>query len=176
MDAARLNIASGLLRKRVVLALTVGLFFYALSDILLWQRIFEAHDLFQFDYQYQSGHVATLVAMIAIGMILLLDAGWWALWYGAAFYTLCFSGLEDALYYLLQGKPIPEQLPWLDTYHSPLLLFNEHVTRTSLVESTVFWISWWAVSLWLLPRVVAAARGAATDRWPRLRLALRRRR
>lgn len=142
------------MRIRVATALGAALFFYALSDVLLWQRIFEQHDLFQFDMQYQSGHVATMVGIIAVGMILLADTRWWALWFGAACYTLSFSGLEDTLYYWIQLKPIPEQLPWLDTYHSPLLLFNEHVTRTSLLESSAIWLAFWIVSLWAAPRLL----------------------
>lgn len=62
------------MRRKVAVALAAGLFFYALSDVLLWQRIFEAHDLFQFDMQYQNGHVATLVALIAVGVVLLSPA------------------------------------------------------------------------------------------------------
>lgn len=89
------------MKRRVAVALGVGLLFYALSDILLWQRIFEAHDLFQYDMQYQSGHASTLVAMIAVGVVLLWDARLWAAWYAVAFYTLTFSGLEDVLYYWL---------------------------------------------------------------------------
>src|ERR1700730_14569150 len=87
------------IRRKVVVALVIGLFFYALSDLLLWQRIFEQHSMFQFDYQSKSGHVSTLVAMIGIGVVLLWDAKLWAVWYAAAFYTLAFSGLEDILYY-----------------------------------------------------------------------------
>jgi hypothetical protein len=30
------------MRRKVVVALAVGLLFYSLSDILLWQRVFEA--------------------------------------------------------------------------------------------------------------------------------------
>ena len=99
------------MKRRVVVALGVGLLFYALSDILLWQRIFEAHDLFQYDMQYQSGHVSTLVAMIGVGVVLLWDARLWALWYAVAFYTLTFSGLEDVLYYWLDGTQDPGFMP-----------------------------------------------------------------
>lgn len=135
-------------RSKVVVALAAGLFFYALSDILLWQRIFEAHDLFQFDQQYQSGHVSTLVAMIAIGIVLLYDARLWALWYAAAFYSLSYSGLEDALYYWLAGRPIPATLPWLDP--NRLILFKP-VTSGALLASTAVWVGFWLASLWGLP-------------------------
>jgi len=68
-------------RGRVVLALLIALGFYALSDILLWQRIFEAHGLSVFDPDYQTGHVAVLIGMMAVGAVLLLDSGLWALWF-----------------------------------------------------------------------------------------------
>lgn len=91
------------MRLRVVLALATGLFFYALSDILLWQRIFEGHDLFAFDAQYRSGHVSTLVGFIAVGVVLQWDRGLWAIWWATAFYTLAFGGVCDVL--LLDGWP-----------------------------------------------------------------------
>lgn len=137
------------MKRQVVAALVVGLVFYALSDILLWQRIFEGHELFQFEYQYQSGHVATLVAMIALGMIL-IGWRWTALWYGAAFYTLTFSGLEDILYYWLDGHQVPLLLPWLD--HGPLILFQpETVTSTTLYVSTALWMIVWTATLLVAP-------------------------
>src|SRR5881628_1937181 len=94
-------------RRRTLLALILALGFYALSDILLWQRIFEAHGLSAFDPEYQTGHVAILVGMMAVGAILLLDSGWWALWYQGALYTFAFGGVEDVLYYWLDGRAIP---------------------------------------------------------------------
>src|SRR5258708_7598841 len=148
-------------RVRVAVALAAGLFFYALSDVLLWQRIFEQHDLFQFDRQYQSGHVATLVGFIAIGMVLLIDAGWWSLWYAAAFYTLTFSGLEDVLYYWLDGRAIPASCPWLNT--DPLILFKPAGGWT-LALSAGLWLGLWIGSLLLLPRLVAQARGLIVHR------------
>jgi len=136
------------MRRKVAVALAAGLFFYALSDVLLWQRIFEAHDLFQFDVQYQSGHVATLVALIAVGVVLLWDAGLWALWYGAAFYTLTFSGLEDVLYYWLDGHSIPSGCPWLN--NDPFILFKPAGGWT-LVVSALLWIAFWVATMWAMP-------------------------
>lgn len=145
------------MKRRAALAVAVGLVFYALSDIALWQRIFEQHDLFQYEYQYQTGHVTTLVAMIAVGMIL-IGLNRWALWYAAAFYTLTFSGLEDILYYWLDGRSLPARMPWMD--HGALLWFQpETVTSSSLLMSAAIWIGIWLASLWALPvagRLVAA--------------------
>jgi len=115
--------------------------------VLLWQRIFEAHDLFQFDAQYQSGHLSTLVALIGVGVVLLWDARLWALWYAAAFYTLTFSGLEDVLYYWLAGRSIPATLPWLDD--NRLIIFKP-VTSETLLLNVALWILFWAASLVVL--------------------------
>jgi hypothetical protein len=132
------------MRRSVVIALGVGLVFYALSDILLWQRIFEANHLWQYDAQYQTGHVAILVALIGTGMVLLWNAGWWAVWYGLAFYTLAFGGLADVMYYWLDGRSIPAALPWLEANH--LILFHP-VTTATLVLSAGAWIAVWLGSL-----------------------------
>jgi hypothetical protein len=46
-----------------------------------------------------------------------------------------FCGLEDVLYYLLDGKPMPDSLPWLDG--NPMIY---HVSRTGVIWSVVFWM------------------------------------
>lgn len=49
--------------------------------------------------------------------------------------TLWFTGLADVFYFLLQGKMVPETLPWLNhgTYGLVSLLMGlETITRTSL--------------------------------------------
>ena len=128
------------MKRRVVVALAAGETFYALSDILLWQRIFEAHGLYEYDGAYQSGHVVILVALIGTGMVLLIDTRWWALWYGLAFYTLAFGGVADVLYYWLDGRAIPAVLPWLDENH--LILFHP-VTNGTVLASALVWIAFW---------------------------------
>ena len=132
------------MRRRVVTALGVGLLFYALGDVLLWQRIFEAHALYALDDTYQTGHRAVLLGLIGVGMALLYDTRLWALWYGLAFYTLAFGGLEDVLYYWLGGRQIPEVLPWLNDNH--LILFKP-VTAAALLASTTVWLAFWIGSL-----------------------------
>src|SRR5262245_45310314 len=130
-------------RRKVVVAVAGALLFYALSDILLWQRIFEQHGMYSFDGQYQTGHAAILVGLAAVGMVLLYDAGLWAVWYGLALYTLAYSGLEDVLYYALDLRPIPDVLPWLN--QNQLIPFKP-VTRLGLLASTALWVTaWYAV-------------------------------
>jgi hypothetical protein len=152
------------MRRKVAGAVVGALVFYALSDILLWQRIFEQHGMYQFDGQYQTGHVCVLVGLIAIGVVLLYDAGLWAIWYGLAVYSLAYSGLEDVLYYLLDLRPVPSVLPWLN--QNPYILFKP-VTQLGLLASTAIWSIMWVLALALVPhtwRHVArrAARVVAT--------------
>ena len=141
-------------RQRAVVALAVALGFYVLSDILLWQRIFEANKLWAFDADYQTGHVAVLVGMIGMGAVLLLDSGVWALWFGGALYTMAFGGGADVLYYWLDGRSIPDVLPWLD---GSRLIFvrpaGGNVTSADLLASTAFWIGVWVGALLLVPRI-----------------------
>jgi len=142
-------------RRRTLLALILALGFYALSDILLWQRIFEAHGLSAFDPEYQTGHVAILVGMMAVGAILLLDSGWWALWYQGALYTFAFGGVEDVLYYWLDGRAIPGLLPWLD--RSRLIFVRPlagDVTSVELLASAALWVTLWLSLLVFAPRLL----------------------
>jgi hypothetical protein len=143
------------MRRRILAALAIGLVFYALSDILLWQRIFETHALYQYDYRYQTGHRAVLVGMIAVGVILLYQTRLWAIWFALAFYTLAFSGVEDVLYYALDGRWIPDRCPWLDG--NRLILFKP-VTATSLILSAIVWVVFWGTSLWLSAWLIPVVR------------------
>jgi len=136
------------MRRKVVVALATGLFFYALSDVLLWQRIFEVHDLFQYDMQYQSGHVTTLVALIGVGVVLLWDARLYALWYAAAFYTLAFGGACDVLYYWIDHRAVPAAMPWL--YDDPFILFKP-AGGWGIVASSAIWVVIWVAALWAAP-------------------------
>jgi len=143
-------------RRRALAALLIALGFYTLSDILLWQRIFEAHQLSRFDPEYQTGHVAILVGMMGMGVVLLLDSGLWALWFEGALYTIAFGGGEDVLYYWLDGRQIPAVLPWLD--RSRLIFVRPavgDVTSVELLASAAFWLGAWLSLMFLLPRIAA---------------------
>src|SRR2546421_12445171 len=146
-------------RQRAVVALAIALGFYALSDILLWQRIFEANGLWMFDADYQTGHVAILIGMLGLGGVLLLDSGFWALWFGGALYTMAFGGVEDVMYYWLDGRSIPAVLPWLD--RSRLVFIRPlggDVTSVELLASAAFWLG-----LWLAAWVVLGQARRAND-------------
>lgn len=142
------------MRRRILAALLVGELFFAYSDILTWQRVFEAHGLWQFDAAYQTGHRTVLLGMVAVGVILLWDSGLWAAWWAVAFYWLSFTGLEDTLYYWLDGRAIPDRLPWLDA--NPWI-WPHPVTSWSLIGSSAFWLALVVASCWL-PSVVCRHR------------------
>jgi len=138
------------MRRKVVSALAISGFVYALSDVLLWQRIFERHDLAQFDAQYQSGHVVTLVGLIAVGVVLLWDVKLYALWYSGALYSLAFGGTADVLYYWIDHRAVPATTPWLNG--NPFILFKP-AGGWGLVASAAIWVVAWLALLWVAPIV-----------------------
>lgn len=135
------------LAPRVLLCLAASLLLYTLVDILVWQRVFEANRLWQYADPYHVAYGSFLCVLILTGA---LTMPWrWALWFGAALGTLAFSGLEDLLYYWLDGRAVPAVLPWLDA--SPLVLFHP-VTSSNLLLSAAVWVTLWASSLLVLAR------------------------
>ncbi len=122
-------------KVRPIVAAIAALLFYTVVDILIWQRIFESNNMSQYADTYHSGWFLSLAGYAFIGILLM-----WGEWKDCFFYltTLfvgAFSGLEDVLYYLLDRKPIPESLPWLD--HNPMIYAT---SRTGLLLSVFFWL------------------------------------
>jgi hypothetical protein len=74
----------------------------------------------------------------------------WGSWKDCAYYLTAlfigaFSGLEDVLYYILDRKPMPDSLPWLEG--NPLIY---HVSRTGVLFSVFFWLmTLMVIYLWL---------------------------
>lgn len=128
------------MKKTIALAFT-ALLFYTWQDILLWQRIFEAHQLWQFDGIYHAGWVIALYALIAFGALLFASHHQFfnAAVYAALLYTWAHSGLNDILYYLLDGRAVPAELPWLDTPH-PFILVHP-VTAHSIWLSPFIYLA-----------------------------------
>ena len=122
-------------RLRPLLAAVIALFFYSVTDILVWQRIFEANRLIGFADAYHTGWLVSLGGYATVGVILM--SGHWkdCLYFVAALCVGAFSGLEDVLYYVLDGKPIPASLPWLSG--NPLIYAS---SRTGLISSAAFWL------------------------------------
>ena len=124
--------------KRLWLSVTVGMLLFARQDILLWQRIFEANEMWEFVGTYHEGWFIMLWAMMLLGFIWLWPNWKLGLLHGAIMFTLVFGGLPDVFYYWLRLVPIPDALPWLDLH--PLIWFSP-VTRWNLVGSTMIWIA-----------------------------------
>ncbi len=123
-----------MIRLRPLVAAAVGIVCYAVTDILVWQRIFEANQMVGFAGRYHTGWVVSLAGYAAVGIILLSDRWKDCLYFLAALSVGAFSGLEDVLYYVLDGKPIPAYLPWLDS--NPFIYGS---SRTGLITSVLFW-------------------------------------
>lgn len=85
---------------------------------------------------YHSGWFVTLAGYALMGLVFM-----WGAWKDCLFFLFtlfigAFSGLEDILYYVLDGKPLPEMLPWLS--NNPLIYGN---SRTNLIGSVLFWLA-----------------------------------
>lgn len=121
---------------RPVIVATLALLFYTLTDILIWQRIFEANNLTQYANTYKTGWLVTLVGYGVLGSILMWGAWKDILYFLISLFVLAFSGLQDMLHYVLGGEPMPETLPWLDA--NPMIF---EVSRTGALSSVLFWIA-----------------------------------
>ncbi|HEX9059989.1 MAG TPA: hypothetical protein VF941_07400 [Clostridia bacterium] len=127
------------MKLKVGLMLAGGFLFYVLADILIWQRIFEQHALYSVGIGvYHLGYAMVLIGLILVGSVALLPKWKYSLVYAATFLILAMSGMEDILYYWLDGRLIPSVLPWLNT--APLVLFKP-VTSFNLILSASFWLT-----------------------------------
>lgn len=111
-----------------------GILFYAVTDILVWQRIFEANQMVGYAGAYHTGWVVSLAGYATVGTILMWDRWKDCLYFVVALGVGSFSGLEDILYYVLDGKSIPASLPWLAS--NPFIYAQ---SRTGLITSVLFW-------------------------------------
>jgi hypothetical protein len=75
--------------------------------------------------------------LLSIGVAGLLPAGRDAVWFAVSFRLALMMGVEDLLYYWLDGRPLPTILPWLDEH--PLIFFSP-VTDASLLFNVFLWV------------------------------------
>lgn len=120
---------------RPILAAALALLFYTFADILIWQRIFETNQMVQYADIYHTGWFVSLAGYAILGVVLM-----WGVWKDVLYFLIslfvgAFSGLEDVLYYILDGKPMPDALPWLEG--NPMIL---HVSRAGMIGSVLFWL------------------------------------
>ncbi len=123
-------------KLRPILAVALALFFYSMTDILVWQRIFEHYRLVEYADMYHTGWFVSLAGYATLGLVLL-----WGQWKDCLYYLIslaigAFSGLEDVLYYVLDGRPMPASLPWLGT--NPMI---GSVSRAGVLTSVSFWVA-----------------------------------
>lgn len=106
-------------------------------DILIWQRIFETHSLVDLGVGvYHWGWLQGLFGFMALGVILCYPSLRHMITFPISLAILAFSGLEDVLYYVMDGKSVPATLPWLNS--NPLIF--KPVTINNLVGSVLFWV------------------------------------
>ncbi len=121
-------------------ALAAAMFFFAKMDILIWQRVFETNQLWKVQYdfipQYHLGWTQALLGYMVLGVLLFYPNIRRMITYPLSLFILAFSGLEDILYYWMDGRPIPGHLPWLS--QNPMIL--QPVTDSRLVISALFWL------------------------------------
>src|SRR5574341_475581 len=122
-------------KYRPIIAAALALLFYTFADILIWQRIFETNQLIEYASIYHTGWFVCLAGYAIIGIILMWGEWNDCLYFLASLFVGAFSGLEDILYYLLDGKPMPDTLPWLAS--NPMIY---HVSRTGVIWSVLFWL------------------------------------
>jgi hypothetical protein len=123
--------------KKFWTAIAISLFFYARTDILIWQRIFEKNGLHDLGVGiYHWGWFQSLFGFMALGFLLFYPNKRRMVTFPLTLGLLAFSGLEDILYYWLDGKALPPRLPWLDA--NPLIL--QPVTAERLVLSAGLWL------------------------------------
>jgi hypothetical protein len=101
-------------KYRPVIAAALALTFYTFADILIWQRIFETNQMVQYADVYHTGWFVSLAGYAILGLVLM-----WGDWKDCIYFLIslfvgAFSGLEDVLYYILDGKPCPTCCPgWI---------------------------------------------------------------
>lgn len=132
-------------KYRTVIATIIALFFYTVTDILIWQRIFEKNNMVEYADAYHTGWFVTLAGYAVMGTILLWGSWKDCLYFVTSLFVAAFSGLEDVLYYALDRKPMPEALPWLD--RNPMIY---HTTREGVILSVIFWLASLAALYFLL--------------------------
>jgi hypothetical protein len=123
-------------KYRPIIATLIALIFYTSTDILVWQRVFEANNMIKYSNTYHAGWFVSLTGYATIGTLLMWDAWRDCLYFLTSLFVSAFSGLEDILYYILDRKPMPEALPWLGG--NPMIYES---SRTGVISSVLFWMA-----------------------------------
>lgn len=153
-------------KLRPLFAALSALFFYTITDILVWQRIFEANRLNEYADTYHAGWFLSLAGYATVGVVVMSDRWKDCLLFLAALVVGAYSGLEDVLYYVLDRKPMPASLPWLSG--NPMI---HGISRMDVISSVAFWlvvlvILYIAMFLWEPKLRLKAPRGLVTSDHP----------
>lgn len=127
-------------KYRPIFAALTALVFYTSTDILVWQRVFEANQMVHYADSYHAGWFVSLAGYATIGIFLMWGAWKDCIYFMAFLFIGAFSGLEDLLYYVLDRKPMPDMLPWLEK--NPMIFAG---TRTGVISSILFWFTMLAI-------------------------------
>jgi hypothetical protein len=122
-------------KYRPAIAAALALTFYTFADILIWQRIFETNQMVQYANIYHTGWFVSLAGYAILGVVLMWGAWKDCIYFLISLFVGAFCGLEDVLYYLLDGKPMPDMLPWLEA--NPMIF---HVSREGVIGSVSIWL------------------------------------
>lgn len=130
------GVLSRMKKYRPIFAALIALLFYTIADILVWQRIFEANNMVEHADTYHTGWFVSLSGYATIGILLMWGEWKDCLFFLTSLFVSAFGGLEDVLYYVLDRKPMPDALPWLDS--NPMIY---QVSRTGVLLSVLFWLT-----------------------------------
>jgi len=118
---------------RALFAALIALLSYAVTDLLVWQRIFESNELIEYADTCRLGWFFLLTGYATVGVIM-MSARWKdCVFFITAFGIGAYSGLEDVLCYVLDRKPLPASLPWMSG--TPLIFGH---SRTRVISSVQF--------------------------------------
>jgi hypothetical protein len=84
-----------------------------------------------FNFQIMWWHIAFIVLEISLFVLIGIAASSWRL--SLSGIALFGTGWEDAFYYLIQGKFLPTELPWLNTV--PTMTWTRLITGTANITS-----------------------------------------
>lgn len=137
-----------------LLTFLIAFFCYTKVDIEIWQKIFEADELWQYNYQYHHGWYYMFWGLVALGIVALLPDAKGAFLYTFTMLVTSFNGTEDLFYYWLNGRQlleydggIHETYHWLE--HSNWIWFHpvtaENLLASVIVQSVLLAALWFIV-------------------------------
>ena len=94
-------------KYRPVVATLIALLFYTLTDILVWQRIFEAHNMVEFAGTYHAGWFVSLAGYASMGVLLM-----WGRWKDCLYFVISLVSALGVLLASMVLFDLPVRGPW----------------------------------------------------------------